>query len=121
MPVSGVICQIRTTDLEESIHFYVSKLGLQLSFRYENFYAGVQAGDQVFHLKLTDNKDPSIGFVAEGDHFHLYFTTDDVEAKAEEVERNGVSFLKPISETPWGTKEFSVLDNQGHTLYFGQL
>ena len=56
MPVSGVISQIRTTDLDESIHFYVSQLGLQLSVRHEECYAGVQAGDQVFHLKLVDGK-----------------------------------------------------------------
>lgn len=121
MQVSGVIPQIRTTDLDESIDFYVSKLGLEFAFRYEDFYAGIKAGDQVFHLKLVDDKDPSIGFVSDGDHFHLYFTTDDVEGKAEEIERKGVSLFKPLSETPWGTKEFAIRDNQGHTLYFGQM
>ena len=120
MSVSGVITQIRTTDLDESIEFYVSKIGLELEFRYEDFYAGVKAGDQVFHLKLVDEKDPSIDFVSKGDHLHLYFTTYDLESKAKQLDENDVSFLKRISETPWGTREFAVKDNQGHILYFGQ-
>ena len=120
MSVSGVITQIRTTDLEGSIDFYVSKLGLELEFRYQDFYAGIKAGDQVFHLKLVDEKDPSIDFVSKGDHLHLYFTTSDLESKAKQLEENGVLFLKRISETQWGKREFAVKDNQGHILYFGQ-
>ena len=81
MSVSGVITQIRTTDLDGSIDFYVSKLGLELEFRYQDFYAATKAGDQVFHLKLVDEKDPSIDFVSKGDHLHLYFTTNDLESK----------------------------------------
>ena len=120
MSVSGVITQLRTTDLDESIHFYVSKLGLELDFRYEDFYTGIKAGDQLFHLKLVDEKDPSIDFVSSGDHLHLYFTTDDLQSTAQDLKENGVIFLKEFSETPWGTKEFSVKDSQGHILYFGQ-
>ena len=120
MSVSGVIAQIRTTDLDESIDFYVSKIGLELEFRFEDFYAGIRAGDQSFHLKLVDEKDPSIDFVSEGDHLHLFFTTDDVEAKAKQLEENGVALLKEIGETSWGTKEFYVSDNQGHVLCFAE-
>ncbi|MEE2708211.1 MAG: hypothetical protein VYA69_01270 [Gemmatimonadota bacterium] len=45
-------------------------------------------------------KGPSTGFVSEGDHLYLYFTTDDAETKAEEAERNGVPLRKLLSETP---------------------
>ena len=72
MAISGVIPQLRTTDLRSSIRFYTTKLGLQLEFQYQDFYAGIRAGNQVFHLKLVDEKDPSIRFVEDGEHFHLY-------------------------------------------------
>jgi catechol 2,3-dioxygenase-like lactoylglutathione lyase family enzyme len=119
MGISGVIAQLRTTDLKESIRFYTQEIGLALEFRYEDFYAGIRAGNQVFHLKLVDEKDPSIKFVDDGEHFHLYFGTDDVEAAAEALRRRGIRLTKDVHETPWGTKEFAVKDNQGHTLYFG--
>jgi catechol 2,3-dioxygenase-like lactoylglutathione lyase family enzyme len=120
MSVTGVTAQLRTTDLAQSIDFYVSKLGLELAFRHQDFYAGIKAGDQQFHLKLIDERDPSIDFVSAGDHLHLYFTTDDVEQTAKQLKANGVAFLKEVTETPWGTKEFSVAGDQGHILYFGQ-
>ena len=120
MTISGVIPQLRTTDLAESIRFYTEKIGLTLAFRYRDFYAGIRAGNQFFHLKRVDEADPSIAFVAAGEHFHLYFETDDVVATAEALKAKGLRLLREPHETAWGTKEFAVRDDQGHTLYFGQ-
>jgi len=67
MSISAVIPQLRTTDLAESILFYTTKVGLTLEFQYKEFYAGIRAGTQLFHLKLVDEKDPSIQFVNSGE------------------------------------------------------
>ena len=56
MSISGVIPQLRTTNLTDSIRFYTTKLGLTLEFQYQGFYAGIRAGSQLFHLKLVDEK-----------------------------------------------------------------
>lgn len=92
MSMLGEVAQIRTTNIEESIKFYTG-IGLELEFRYEDFYAGIKAGDQSLHLKLVDEKDPSIDVVARDNHFHLYFETDAVEAMA---------FHREIETTPKG-------------------
>ena len=34
--------QFLVTDIEPSIEFYTKKLGFDVAFRYEDFYAGVQ-------------------------------------------------------------------------------
>ena len=120
MQITGAIPQLRTTDLAASIRFYTTKLGLTLEFQYEDFYAGIRAGNQVFHLKLSDEKDTSIAFVDREEHFHLYFETDDAAAMAARLTKNGVPLLKELHETPWETREFAVKDDQGHTLYFGE-
>ena len=120
MKISSAIAQLRTTDLEESIQFYTTKLGLTLEFQYEDFYAGIRAGNQLFHLKLVDQRDPSIDFVEKGEHFHLYLETDDAAAAAEALQSNGVRLVEGVHETTWGTREFVINDDQGHTLYFGQ-
>ena len=120
MQISGAIAQLRTTDLAESIRFYTTKVGLTLEFQYEDFYAGIRAGNQLFHLKLVDERDPSIEFVDAGEHFHLYFETDDASAAAAELKENGVRIVKDVHETAWGTREFVIKDDQGHTLYFGE-
>ena len=120
MQTSGVVAQLRTTNLAESIRFYTTKIGFTLEFLYNDFYAGIRAGDQLFHLKLVDEKDPSIEFVDEGGHFHLYFQTVDVSAAAATLTQNGVRLENDVHETAWQTREFVIKDDQGHTLYFGQ-
>src|SRR4029434_3161553 len=100
MQISGVIPQLRTTDLAGSIRFYTTKVGLTLEFQYQDFYAGIRAGSQLFHLKLVDEKDPSIEFVDEGEHFHLYLETSDVAAAALSLKENGVSLVKDVHDTP---------------------
>lgn len=119
MLITGVIAQLRTTNLADSIRFYTTRLGGTLAFQYEDFYAGIRLGDQVVHLKLVDAPDPSIAFVRAGDHFHLYLETDDVASAAETLRRNGVRFVRGVHETAWNTREFVIEDDQGHTLYFG--
>ena len=89
MAISRVVPQLRTTNLAESIRFYTTKLGLTLAFQYEDFYAGIRANGQLFHLKLVDQKDPSIEFVDEGDHFHLYFEVTDLTTTAASFEEQG--------------------------------
>jgi catechol 2,3-dioxygenase-like lactoylglutathione lyase family enzyme len=120
MHISGAILQLRTTDLAASVRFYTATLGLTLAFQYEDFYAGIRAGAQLFHLELVHERDPSIEFVERGEHFHLYLETDDVAALATALRAKGVRLVKEVHDTAWGTREFAAHDDQGHTLYFGQ-
>lgn len=120
MPILDAIAQLRTTDLHASISFYTIKVGLTLEFQYQDFYAGIRAGNTVFHLKLVDEKDLSIELVDRGEHFHLYFQTDDAAAAADTLKKNGVLLVQDVHETAWGTREFIIRDDQGHTLYFGE-
>jgi predicted enzyme related to lactoylglutathione lyase len=110
MTITSAISQLRAMDLTESIRFYTTVVGLTLEFQYEDSYAGIRAVNSVFHLKLVD----------EGDHFHLYLETDDAAAAAAALKRNGVHVVKDVHETAWGTREFVIKDNQGHTIYFGE-
>ena len=75
MTITGAIPQLRTTDLAASIRFYTERLGLTLEFRYEDFYAGIRAGDQLFHLKpVHDTAWNTREFVVRDDQGHtLYF------------------------------------------------
>lgn len=120
MKIKAIAPQLRTTDMASSIAFYTEKLGFEVAFRFEDFYAGIKADGHTFHLKLVDAQDPSIPFVDEGGHLHLYFETDDVTAVADRLKSNGVTLLKDIHETDWQTCEIVLNDDQGHTLYFGQ-
>src|SRR5262245_28161507 len=120
MPVVAITPQLRTTDLDRSILFYTQKVGLELEFRHADFYAGIRSpGGGSFHLKLVDAADPSIAFVQEGGHLHLYLGVDDVDAFAEQLRAAGVDLAQPPCNTAWGTRELVFNDDQGHTIYAG--
>jgi catechol 2,3-dioxygenase-like lactoylglutathione lyase family enzyme len=106
--------------LEESIRFYTEKVGLVLDFRHADFYAGIRAGDHVFHLKKVESRDPSISFVQAGNHLHLYLSTKDVDAVAARLEASGVTLQRKPANTAWQTRELVFLDDQGHTIYVAQ-
>lgn len=117
MKVRSLTPQLRTTDLEASIHFYTEKLGFELGFRFRDFYAGIRAGSQVFHLKLVDDEDPSIDFVRDGGHVHVFFEIDGVADAAAELRQRGVRLTRDVHETEYGTREIVLEDDQGHTLH----
>jgi catechol 2,3-dioxygenase-like lactoylglutathione lyase family enzyme len=116
MKVTDLTPQLRTTDLEASIRFYTEKLGFELAFRFRDFYAGIRAGSRLFHLKLVDERDPSVATVRDGEHVHLFFEVDGVADAAAELERKGVRLRRGVHETDWGALEIIVEDDQGHTL-----
>ena len=120
MSITGIIPQLRTTDLRASLRFYTEVLGFRIAFNYEDFYVGIRAGAQTFHLKQVDEPDPSIAWVEEGGHFHLYLETDGVAAFAAGLKARGVPLVKDVHETPWNTREVILRDDQGHTLYLGE-
>lgn len=120
MLITHITPQLRTRDLESSIRFYTDTVGLALEFRYADFYAGIRAGEQVFHLKQVDSVDPSIAYVDDEDHFHLYLGTDDVAAVADGLKAKGVALQQEPKDTLWQTRELIFLDDQGHTIYVGQ-
>jgi catechol 2,3-dioxygenase-like lactoylglutathione lyase family enzyme len=120
MTITAIRPQLRTVDIASTLRFYTEKLGFTLEFNYQDFYAGIRTGDQVIHLKLVDEQDPSIPFVDEGGHLHLYFETKGVAELAEQLKSRGVEMLGDVHETDWNTREFVIHDDQGHTLYFGE-
>ncbi len=120
MLISGITPQLRTRDIDASIRFYTDKVGLTLDFRHSDFYAGIRAGNQMFHLKLVDDTDPSIDYVQAGGHLDLYLGTGDVDAVARTLKHNGVALQQEPTDTSWNTRELVFRDDQGHTIYVGQ-
>lgn len=120
MGIRTITPQLRTTDMASTIAFYTEKLGFTVDFKYEDFYAGIRCGDQTIHLKNVCDADPSIPYVDEGGHLHLYLETEGVAEFAERVKSLGVPLVNDVHETPWQTREFVIKDDQGYTLYFGE-
>ncbi|MEZ4457034.1 MAG: VOC family protein [Gemmatimonadales bacterium] len=67
-----------------------------------------------------DDADPSVEWVAEAGHFHLYLETPDVEEVARRLRAAGVTLQCEPADKEWQTRELIFLDDQGHTIYVGQ-
>ena len=56
-----------------------------------------------------------------GDHSYLgYLLVDDVDSYYQEIMGNGVTITSPVSDKPWGMREFSVKSPEGHRFTVGQ-
>jgi len=120
MKIVAAIPQLRTTDLDSTLAFYRDRLGFEVAFRYSDFYAGVRIGSSEIHLKLVDDRDPSIPYVRSGDHLHLFILVDGCLDYAREVVARGVTLLSGPSDTDYSRNEFVIEDDQGHRLYFAE-
>ncbi len=119
MHIVTLATQLRVADLERALRFYVEALGFEEEFRFQDFYAGLRAHGTSLHLKRVELTDPSVDYVREGDHLHLYLRVTDVEAAFRELEGKA-ELVYPITTKPWGDREFTIRDPDGHTIYIGQ-
>jgi uncharacterized glyoxalase superfamily protein PhnB len=56
-----------------------------------------------------------------GDHSYFgYLRVDDVDAYFREVTEKGVTVLSPLSDKPWGMREFGIASPEGHRITIGQ-
>ena len=118
--ITQVVPQLRTTDMASTVRFYTEKLGFVVEFNYQDFYVGIRCGDQLVHLKHVDEPDPSIRYVDEGGHLHLYLQVSGIASVAAELKARGVALAEDVHETAWNTREIVIHDDQGHTLYLGE-
>ncbi len=116
MRIASIVTQLRTTDLAGSLAFWSRVPGVSVGFVYQDFYAGLCAGDGMFHLKQSDATDPGIAFVRAGGHIHLFLETDDTDAAATALAATGIACVLPPHDTAWGTRELTFHDDQGHVI-----
>ena len=116
--VTSFAPQFLVDDLERSIAYY-QKIGFTFGEPWEGFYAiGVLDGLEL-HLKEAPKNDADRQHRRNNDHLDAAAGVDGVEAFYEQCVANGVTIIKPITATEWGTKGFYVEDPDGYIIGFG--
>jgi len=108
--------QLLVADIEDSIAFYTKKLGFDVDFRYEDFYAGIIKDGYSIHLKLSKSAVRNEGKGSNED-IDIIFSVDDIEGLYEQLSTISVEFTQPLREMPYG-REFYVADPDGHIIAF---
>lgn len=115
--LTGMSPQLLVADLDRSIGFYIGRLGFDLDFRYEHFYAGIVRDVYSIHLKLAHAPRGEREFRRENEHLDITFTVDDIRTAYKDAQCKYVPVIQPLREMPYG-HEFYVTDPDGYILAF---
>jgi catechol 2,3-dioxygenase-like lactoylglutathione lyase family enzyme len=115
--------QLLVDDLDRSIAYY-QKIGFTFGEPWDGFYViGHLDGFEVHLKKPPKNEAPKNEAERQWrrDHEHLAAAAgvDGIEAFYDQCVANGVTIIKPLAATAWGTKDFYIEDPDGHIISFG--
>jgi catechol 2,3-dioxygenase-like lactoylglutathione lyase family enzyme len=107
--------QLRSTNWARTRAFYEDGLGFRVQWehRFEpGFPVFAEVSRDGLSLFLTEHAgDCQVGGAA-------YIVVDDLDALHREITQRGVRVDDPPGDTPWGTREMSVIDPDGNRLRF---
>ena len=110
--------QFLVDDLARSIAYY-EKFGFTFGEPWEGFYAIGQLDGLELHLKEAPKNVDERRDRRANEHLDAAAGVEGIEAFYAQCKANGATIIKPLAETPWGTKDFYVEDPDGNILCFG--
>jgi catechol 2,3-dioxygenase-like lactoylglutathione lyase family enzyme len=116
--VTSFAPQFLVDDLARSIDYY-RKLGFTFGEPWDGFYAIGELDGLELHLKEAPRNSAERQHRREQEHLDAAAGVDGIEAFYERCVASGVSVLKPLAPTAWGTKDFYVEDPDGNVIAFG--
>jgi len=118
--ITGIAPQFLVNDLERAIAYYGDKLGFELDFKYQDFYAAVSRDGFAIHLKCA----PKLPGVREdrkqNEHLDAYISVTGIRDLFRELETRGAQVIRPLEQRPWACMDFYVEDPDGNVLCFSE-
>ena len=109
--------QLLVADVDRSIEFYTKKLGFDVDFRYEDFYAGIIKDGYSIHLKAGKPSIEERENRRNNEDLDIVFSVDGIEDLFEQISGKSIEFIQPLREMNYG-KEFYVADPDGYIIGF---
>ena len=110
--------QFLVDDLARSIAYY-RRLGFTFGEPWDGFYAIGALDGLELHLKEAPKHDAERQHRRAHEHLDAAAGVDGIEAFYALCVAEGISMLKPLAATAWGTKDFYVGDPDGNIIAFG--
>jgi catechol 2,3-dioxygenase-like lactoylglutathione lyase family enzyme len=118
--ITGIAPQFLVDDIDGAIAYYRERLGFDLDFRYEDFYAGVSRDGFAIHLKCAPKTVADRAHRKENEHLDAFIEVAGVHELFGELKARGASVIKPLGERPWAAIDFYVEDPDGYILCFSE-
>jgi catechol 2,3-dioxygenase-like lactoylglutathione lyase family enzyme len=109
--------QLLVADIDRSIEFYTKKLGFDIDFRYDDFYAGIIKDGYSIHLKSGKPSLEERQNRRKNQDLDVVFSVDGIEDLYEELSGKSVEFTQLLRKMPYG-KEFYIVDPDGYIISF---
>ena len=116
--VTSFAPQFLVDDLERSMAFY-RKLGFRFGEPWGGFYAIGHLDGLELHLKAGPKNPAGRRDRRDNEHLDAAGGVDGIEAFYQKCVASGVTILKPLAATEWGTKDFYIEDPDGYVVSFG--
>jgi catechol 2,3-dioxygenase-like lactoylglutathione lyase family enzyme len=116
--VTSLAPQFLVDDLERSVEYY-TKLGFEFGEAWEGFYAIGYIDGLELHLKEAPKNVEERRRRRENEHLDAAAGVEGIEEYFRRCVANGVTILKTLAPTEWGTKDFYVEDPDGYIICFG--
>src|SRR5262245_31588324 len=106
--IERVVPVLLVKDMHAALAYYRDMLGFTVNFTVwlatSSMYAGLAWGAVELHLETGDPRSPStVAFFCTG-----------LDSLFQQFERSGARIVGPITLEPYGMREFSVTDLDGH-------
>jgi lactoylglutathione lyase len=112
--------QLLVDDLGRAIAFYRDVLGFSFGPPWQGFYAIGERDGFTVHLKCAPKNEADRTHRRQKEHLDIYADVANVSTLYEECCAKGVTIIKPLERTPWGTNDFYLVDPDGYILAFGE-
>jgi catechol 2,3-dioxygenase-like lactoylglutathione lyase family enzyme len=107
--IAQPVPELPVADVERAQRHYRDALGFEIGWLHEGQIGSVSRGKvAIFFRKTTP---PFAAAV------HWIFA-DDIDATYEELKALGARIVEPLENKPWGLRQFTVEDIDGHRFYF---
>jgi uncharacterized glyoxalase superfamily protein PhnB len=118
--VTSLSPQFLVDDLSAAICYYRDRLGFEVDFVYESFYASVSRDGFSIHLKCAPKTVADRTHRKQNEHLDAYVGVRGIEALFNELKSKGTHIIRPLEERPWACKDFYVEDPDGYILCFSE-
>lgn len=118
--ITGIAPQFLVDDLDRAIAYYCDKLGFELDFKYESFYASVTRDGSSIHLKHGPKLAAEREHRKQHEHLDAYISVSGIRELFGELQERGARIIKPLEERPWACLDFYVEDADGYILCFSE-
>src|SRR2546423_244774 len=118
--VLGIAPQFLVDDLNTAIAYYRDKLGFELDFCHESFYASVSRDGFAIHLKCAPKTIADRTHRKQHEHLDVYIDVVGVATLHDELRSRGALITKSLGERPWSCRDFYVEDPDGYILCFSE-